>query len=546
MKKIINNKTLVLIVFLAAILRLYRLGEYPALNADEAAIGYNAYSLANTGLDEHGNAWPVHFQSFNDYKPGGLFYIVLPFVKLFGLNEWSVRFPAAVFGVLSIVAIYFLVKEFTRGNKKYTLTPLVASFILAISPWHIHFSRGAWEVNVATFFILVGIYLFIKGTKNPHLFALSMLAFVASLYTYHAARLLVPVLGLGLLFFYRKILFGKNNIRLFFGSLLFSVIILIPLVSGLLGQAGSARASGVSILADRGYIDRINVNRGRMENPNSLMAKILYNKPKEIVLEFSQNYFEHFWGEFLFLSGDEIQRNKVPDFGELYYWQFPFLIIGVFVAMKNREKWQTVLFWLLIAPIPAALTFQSPHALRAQSMVIPLSIITAIGLSVVWGMLRERSRFACSVGVTVLMVVVAWDASRYLHNYWVHMAKAYPYSSQYGVKELVKYLDRKYSNEREILVTTRYDQPYILFLFYSQYPPKSFQAKHVLTGRDEFGFSTVPSYDRYVFKKIDYDTDRKMHSGALIVGTDEEIIEGANVLDNIVGQNGFLYFQIVK
>ncbi|KKQ38117.1 MAG: hypothetical protein US53_C0001G0022 [Candidatus Woesebacteria bacterium GW2011_GWA1_37_7] len=46
---------LLLIILLAAFLRFWKLGSYPALNADEAAIGYNAYSLLETGKDEHGN-----------------------------------------------------------------------------------------------------------------------------------------------------------------------------------------------------------------------------------------------------------------------------------------------------------------------------------------------------------------------------------------------------------------------------------------------------------------------------------------------------------
>src|SRR3989304_9058383 len=93
---------LILIILLAFILRFYRLGDDPALNADEAAIGYNAYSLIQTGHDEHGNSWPIHFQSFNDYKPGLYFYLVIPFVKLLGLNEWAVRIPGAFLGVATV------------------------------------------------------------------------------------------------------------------------------------------------------------------------------------------------------------------------------------------------------------------------------------------------------------------------------------------------------------------------------------------------------------------------------------------------------------
>ena len=90
---IIQNKhkfLIFLILLLAFVVRFYKLGSFPALNADEAAIGYNAYSLLETGKDEHGNSWPIHFQSFNDFKPGLYFYLVLPFVRFFGLNEWAV------------------------------------------------------------------------------------------------------------------------------------------------------------------------------------------------------------------------------------------------------------------------------------------------------------------------------------------------------------------------------------------------------------------------------------------------------------------------
>src|SRR3990167_2712527 len=111
---------LILIIALAFALRFWRLDSYPALNADEAAIGYNAYSLIQTGKDEHGNPWPIHFQSFNDYKPGFYFYLVVPFVKLLGLNEWSVRIPNALLGVATVYILYLLVKELKIGN------PLIA------------------------------------------------------------------------------------------------------------------------------------------------------------------------------------------------------------------------------------------------------------------------------------------------------------------------------------------------------------------------------------------------------------------------------------
>src|SRR3990172_12798734 len=158
---------LILIILLSFVLRSYKLNTVPAFNADEAAIGYNAYSLLLTGKDEHGNNWPLHFQSFNDYKPGLYFYLVLPLVKFFGLNEWSVRIPGAFLGVATIFVLYLLIEELKIGNSiviknlKLGISE-IAALLLAISPWHIHFSRGGWEVNVATFLIVLGLWFFLK------------------------------------------------------------------------------------------------------------------------------------------------------------------------------------------------------------------------------------------------------------------------------------------------------------------------------------------------------------------------------------------------
>src|SRR3972149_1225960 len=171
--KLRNKLLLIGIILLAFILRFWKLDQYPALNADEAAIGYNAYSLQETGKDEHGNNWPIHFQSFNDYKPGFYFYLVLPFVKILGLNEWAVRIPGATLGVLTVLTLYFLVKELFADRQKFSIfsfqfsTAEIAALFLAISSWHIHFSRGGWEVNAATFFITFGILMFIRGLRNP-------------------------------------------------------------------------------------------------------------------------------------------------------------------------------------------------------------------------------------------------------------------------------------------------------------------------------------------------------------------------------------------
>ncbi len=539
MKKLL----LILIIVLAIITRFWRLGDYPALNADEAAIGYNAYSLIQTGKDEHGNAWPIHFQSFNDYKPGLYFYMVLPFVKTLGLNEWAVRIPGAFLGVLTVLTIYLLTKELLKNER----LSLIASAMLAISPWHIHFSRGGWEVNTATFFITLGIWLFLRfvnSTKSKYL-CFSVLAFTASLYSYHAARIIVPLLCLGLIAIYRKTLFIRINLRLLVISFSLLVATILPLAKELIGPAGISRAAGVGLFADFGPLNRVNEQRGEHANFTSIIPKLLHNKVTNYGLAFLANWASHYHGEFLFLSGDAIQRNKVPETGQMYMIDALFIIFGLVILIKSWNKSLAfVAFWLIVAPVASALTFQSPHALRTHNMVIPLTIISAFGLSYLVTWLKNRGLV---IGYWLLVILIGWSFMRYEHMYWIHMAKEYPYSSQYGIKELVSYLNSGIEDRyKKVMVTDRYDQPYILFLFYLKYDPAKFQKEHTLTPRDQYGFSTVRSFGKYTFTSVvNWDRTREEFRDSLVAGTDEEILPGTNIVKEIYGTNGYKYFEVV-
>ena len=538
MKKIL----LLLIVLMSLFLRFYRLDSYPALNADEAAIGYNAYSLIQTGRDEHGNPWPIHFQSFNDYKPGLYFYLVIPFVKSLGLNEWAVRIPGAVLGVATVLVLYFLVKEIFDDEK----LALMSSFFLAISPWHIHFSRGGWEVNSATFFITTGVLFLIRAVKNPKIYnlAFAVLALTLSLYTYHAARVIVPLLVFGLLLTYWKEV--RENLKLYLLAGVVGLILIAPLVKDFSKGQMASRAAGVGLFADTGPLARIQEQRGEHLNYQGLAAKVLHNKAVNYGLAFAKNWLEHYEGNFLFVSGDVIQRNKVPETGQMYLLDIVFLLAGFVFIAKKSKGWAPILIWLLVAPVGAALTFQSPHALRAQNMVIPLVIISAYGLiSLSQALHSIFDKKVLNIIFVTFLVFIGIGYARYLQMYWVHMAKEYPFSSQYGVKELVSYVEENKDKFKKVWVTDRYDQPYILFLFYTKYSPQKFQKEHALSPRDKYGFSTVRDFDKYHFEAIDFDRIRPDNPNTLIVGTDEEIHNEANIVKRIYGTNGYLYFEAV-
>lgn len=541
---------LIAIIVLAFVLRFYHLNSYPALNADEASIGYDAYSLIQTGRDQHGNVWPINFQSFNDYKPGLYVYTVMPFVKVLGLNEWSVRIPNALFGVATVYVVYLLVRELVRngfaGEKGKEGLGLVAALFLAISPWHIHFSRGGWEANTATLFISLGILFFLKyfnnSKRNVKYLVYSILGFVGSIYCYQATRVVTPLLALGLVVIYRKEIF-KHNLKHFLIAGIIGFVLLVPLLIDFTRGGVLNRAAGVGLFADPGPRSRVEEQRGEHgTSNNSVIAKALHNKVVNYTLAFADNWMSHFHGEFLFLSGDSVTRNKVPETGEMYLVDILFLSIGFVVVFKNKigKSEKLLLMWIAVAPVASALTFQAPSALRAENMVIPFVIISGYGFINLINMFKKKR-----IVYIVCSVLVLWGVGRYLQMYYVHMAKEYQYSSQYGVKELVNYVEGVQDKYRRVLVTDRYDQPYVLFLFYLKYPPAKFQAEHILTQKDQFGLSTVNHFDKYYFASIKFDEAKTENPNSLIVGTANEIPKEANVIKDIYGTNNFLYFRVV-
>ena len=137
-----------LVLLIAIVLRSWQLGSVPpSPDWDETALGYNAYSLIRTGMDEYGTRWPLVFRSFDDYKPPLYVYLTIPAVAAFGLETWVVRLPSVVMGVLAVMGTYMLVRELFYREKKRDLLALLSMGLLAISPWHIQFSRIAFEAN---------------------------------------------------------------------------------------------------------------------------------------------------------------------------------------------------------------------------------------------------------------------------------------------------------------------------------------------------------------------------------------------------------------
>ncbi|HCC08687.1 TPA: hypothetical protein DEP81_01755 [Candidatus Woesebacteria bacterium] len=542
-----KNKLIISIIIIAAVLRIALLDKHPAgFNADEAAIGYNVWSLIETGKDEHGVAWPLVFRSFDDYKPPLYFYIVLPFVKVMGLSVWAVRLPSALFGIASVLLIFFLTKRLFPDKVKSRL-PELAALLLAISPWHLHFSRGGWEVNVATFFILLSTLFFLKSFEKTKYLFLFGISTVLSLYTYHSARLIAPILFvvLAIIYFDKvKNLFSKTNLKITLSALVLSAALALPIVLQMFSTAGQSRFSGVSIISDTGPVWEAESYRNEHQVAGK-WANIFHNKYFTYGMRFTHNYLSHFSPDFLFTDGDTIARSKVPEMGQSLLCLLPLFLLGMLNILKLDSRGKLLLLsWLLIAPLAASLTYQSPHALRAQNMSIPISLITAVGLLDFFRFVKSKLPKLFIIVTIIVVAICSYNFSRYLNMYYVEYSKQLPFAWQYGFDQIATYTKDNYDNYDHIIITDRYDQPYILIAFFTNYPPEKLQQDIVYSTPDKYGFSTGRKLGKYEFRAINYEEDKNLPNSLLISA--EEKVDDSKVINTIKSPSGDTMFKVIS
>ena len=240
---------LLLIIILAIFLRTYKMGEIPAsLNPDEVALGYNAYSILKTGADEHGQFLPLSLKSFGDWKlPIYSYFATLP-VALFGLSDIAVRIPSIIAGALGVYLMYCIAIALFKKRA----IALIASLFFALSPWSIYFSRGAYEVNLATTIFLAGflsLLHFLQKKKTRYLF-FGLILFGITLFTQHNYIVFTPIYTFALLLLFRKsILYNRKWYASIF---IFIILIAISYMSVVLG--GGKKVSNLSIFNDRNVV----------------------------------------------------------------------------------------------------------------------------------------------------------------------------------------------------------------------------------------------------------------------------------------------------
>lgn len=534
---------IILIILLAAtVIRFYQLGNPSrGFYLDEAAIGYNAYSILKTGKDEFGKSFPLLFRSFTDFKAPLYIYLSIIPIKIFGLTPFSTRFLSALSGTIAILIAFLWIKLIVNRNRQSEksptsyLLPCLVALVLAIAPWHVFYSRGAWEANLSFLILLTASYLCLLGFKRKKraIFLIGSILFVLSTYTYHGQRIVAPLIFGYYLIFYRKWLF-KNKKFVILGFFIL-VFLTLPILKLSLTPGGQSRVKALSIFSRQTKLPWL--------IENSQTAKFLFlsnNRYLISIRKWVALYTAYFSPRNLFSPDPAEKQRWLVDLATFYPWQFIFFIIGLFFFIRKKEYSRLkkiILPWLFFSPVAAALTGDPFSTVRAIPLVFPFSVLIGLGIyeSIQFVKQKALPRFKPKHINVLIILLVSLVAFISLISLAIQLLIILPHQRakywEIGYSELAKEL-LKYPNEKIVIDNFR-GEAYIHILFFTQFDPGTFQK--------EAGYLELPDY-YYSFKRVktkkfgqfeyrQVDWKREEEEESLIVG-DELIASKESILNN--------------
>ena len=244
------------------------------------------------------------------YKnPVFLYSAMLPMAVL-GPTEMAVRLTAALWGFATVLAMFFLGRALMGP-----LVGLVAALLLAVCPWHLHFSRIGFELIALPFFFTCALTCLVRWTQGRRTLAQAAVLLGLCLYTYVPAKLFVPLFLAGFALLYWRAAAGA-----------------LAREPGWPSAARRHRRAG-------GDLRRRPPRPGRQLLRAAPRCSAATSSPSALARQFAENYAEFFSPEFLFrASNDRIIRHRVGEHGELYPFIAPLLVLGVVVALLRRDR----------------------------------------------------------------------------------------------------------------------------------------------------------------------------------------------------------------
>jgi len=496
-KKYFPTVIILFLVFFGFILRIWNVGHVPAaLNRDEAALAYNALLLKETGKDEWGRTWPVALESFGDYKLLGYPVLLIGSFTFFGLNDLSVRLPSVLAGTLLIIVSYIFAKKVVRFQTRYAL---FLSFLVALQPVFFFYSRSAFEANVALLFFVSGMLLLFAKTRINHFvqMTLASLFFLLAVFTYNTPLLLLPFL-LPMILFWCSL---KNVKGWFLPIIEVCGVILVGFVSLF---SLSKQKSGITIFSN----EQIHLQADQYHTAFSgVMQHILGNKIFFFGRLIIERYIQAFSPNFLVFHGGSHPWHQLPGFAHLSLFVYVLGAIGIVITsihiFQKRKEEILLLFLLFIAPLPASVTVDAPHATRSLLFFF-LWLFFAVRALEFISQYSEKKWKKTAVPHIFFIIVVLFSAARYFYSYF----SFYPEHSyelfKGGYSKVLEDVHPK-SQTRHVAVLDDGGYQYILTAWYTKMLPKMFFQTIERHNPDKIGFSYGYKIGNYRFIKAPTD-----------------------------------------
>lgn len=463
---------LILILLLATFLRFWQLGQTPkGFYCDEASLGYSAFSIMKTGKDEFGKEFPLLFRSFSTFQAPIYIYLLVPIYKIFGMSVWSTRALSAIIGVVGIWFSFWLVKNLS----KKTNLAMVVAFLLAISPWYLMYSRTSYETNVALTFFIISLWSFYKFKENKNYLILTAIMAALAFLSYNSERVVVPLVFLILFGKEYKYFFDKKYLKTLLIAVVFGLAIIAPTIKLMSTPGFLSRLNSLSIFSkevkDPWSFDK---------NLSGWKNAVFNSRPILNIREFGSLYVSYFSPRYLFELGDPGPRSSYPDLAPFLWWQLPFWIIGLiwlFNKTKNEDKEikLLVILMMIVSPIPASVTRDPFSSIRALPLVLPLTILVAVGVN----KFLEKYK---KIGILILICLFGWSLGKIYLSVFKFNDYFRGLDWEIGIEEMVEQI----KDEKLPVMVCNRAEIYSQVLFFTKADPKKYQEDNFEVSRDDY------------------------------------------------------------
>src|SRR5271157_1415789 len=386
-----------LILAIGIFSRVWQFGRVPpGLNIVEASIGVDANDLYHYGVDRNGASYPVNFIAWGQGSDALYGYMLLPFMP-FGLTPTTERLPALLTGILTLPLIFFIAKRILGRN-----FGLLAMFLLAISPWHILMSRWGLNENILPFVAALGFACLLASTPKNIWFIVSAFFFGLCFYAYGGSYVAIPILLLGAI----PILWVSKRISL--RNLIIGLIVLAAMVFPialfvLVNSLGWNTIHLGMITIPRLSVQARFLTKSAISKQNPILAVLTNIRGMIRMLFFTQT--------------DNLNYNSIGQYGYMYTFSLPFIIIGTILLIARRKIKEDPESYLLLSWLVGALAIGAVEPVnfnRIHMVFIPLILCLTAGLAWLWN--QRRLVFASLIGLYLLFFAtftVTYHGSEY-------------------------------------------------------------------------------------------------------------------------------------